>query len=429
MSTSKHYDVIIAGAGCAGLGLAWELTSRFNERLPQTDSAIFENESSFPKRGRSFKRYNPPRILIVDKSFEPNEEKTWCYWDDVNLPDIPINRHYWSKLKFGSPNSEVILKLHQHRYYCIRSEDYTGQLVKFLSKVDNIDFIEANILCLEGGAAEAKVFTSKGVYSADMMFQSVFKNPRLEQRSDSLLQKSGRYKLLQHFVGIEIKSNLPVFDNNTATLMDFDVSQHGATAFMYVLPFNKSHALVEFTLFSEELLKEKSYLTEIEKYIQRKFGLSNNQYEVIRTEKGAIPMHDEAFQLTYDQRIYSIGVASGITKPTTGYTFSRIHRMNKKIADIFEQDSEMRLELLNKLENPSEHRFRFYDLLLLSILQSYPEKSTTIFKALFIRNSGDSILQFLDEKSDVLQEIFLFLSLPKIPFLKALWQNKNAIFH
>ena len=41
--------------------------------------------------------------------------------------------------------------------------------------------------------------------------------------------------------------------------MDFDIPQEGSTRFMYVLPINSMEALVEYTVFSEELLDYSRY--------------------------------------------------------------------------------------------------------------------------------------------------------------------------
>ena len=74
--------------------------------------------------------------------------------------------------------------------------------------------------------------------------------------------------LLQHFVGWTIKTNKPVFDEDKATLMDFSIDQKNETRFFYVLPTSKNEALVEFTLFSKELITNNEYDIEIKKHLQ-----------------------------------------------------------------------------------------------------------------------------------------------------------------
>ena len=51
--------------------------------------------------------------------------------------------------------------------------------------------------------------------------------------------------------------------------MDFSVAQKGNTRFMYVLPTSENEALLEYTLFSKDLLLKEEYEVEIQHYIQK----------------------------------------------------------------------------------------------------------------------------------------------------------------
>ena len=65
--------------------------------------------------------------------------------------------------------------------------------------------------------------------------------------------------------------------------MDFSVEQKGNTRFMYVLPTSPTEALLEYTLFSKELLSKEEYEAEIEKYLQQ-LGISH--YTILEKEIG-----------------------------------------------------------------------------------------------------------------------------------------------
>ena len=69
--------------------------------------------------------------------------------------------------------------------------------------------------------------------------------------------------------------------------MDFDIPQKNSTRFIYVLPFSKTKALVEYTLFSPNELKKDEYLNSIKSYLK---NLNSGNYEVVETEQGSIPM-------------------------------------------------------------------------------------------------------------------------------------------
>ena len=54
--------------------------------------------------------------------------------------------------------------------------------------------------------------------------------------------------------------------------MDFDLPQKQETRFMYLLPFSPNEALVEYTLFSKDLLEDEEYETAINDYLKEKSG-------------------------------------------------------------------------------------------------------------------------------------------------------------
>ena len=65
--------------------------------------------------------------------------------------------------------------------------------------------------------------------------------------------------LLQHFMGWEITTETPVFNPEIGTLMDFSLSQQHGITFMYILPVSPNRALVEYTLFTGEVLPKEEY--------------------------------------------------------------------------------------------------------------------------------------------------------------------------
>ena len=72
---------------------------------------------------------------------------------------------------------------------------------------------------------------------------------------------------MQHFKGWVIESAKEVFEPEKATMMDFRVQQDFGTTFVYVLPFTKTTALVEYTLFTRQILQPDQYNNELKKYL------------------------------------------------------------------------------------------------------------------------------------------------------------------
>lgn len=123
--------------------------------------------------------------------------------------------------------------------------------------------------------------------------------------------------LQQHFLGWKIRTDHPVFDKDKATYMDFSIQQKGNTRFMYVLPFSDNEALIEYTLFSKDLLQENEYKDALSTYISE--DLKIKEFEIVDTEYGSIPMTCYPFSKNNSRHIYHIGTAGGWAKPSTGY--------------------------------------------------------------------------------------------------------------
>ncbi len=389
MDRDSRFDIIIAGAGAAGLTLLWYILQSPSLRSKQ--------------------------ILILDKSMHPVNDKTWCYWESNQLKLTPFIHHTWSELEVGAIGDSFSQKLETYSYNCIRNGDYTKHILSKAKKFNNITLLETGIQHFESIDDLGVVKTDAGTFKAPFIFQSVLKPPDFEESKVDI-------SLLQHFIGWEIETQTEIFNPDKAVFMDFNVKQHDGVTFMYVLPMSKNSALIEYTLFSENLLDEVEYEQAIKVYLSDRYQLEAGKYKIIRKEKGAIPMEDRQFSSWYCKNVMNVGTVGGLTKPTTGYTFTRIHQQSKTIIAALEEGQKPP-EI-----KASSYRFRVYDMMLLHILDSDPEISLKIFHDLFKRNKFDSILRFLEEKSNLFQELSIFSSLPYTPFFKSIYKMKHRIF-
>lgn len=388
MAATTSYDLIIAGAGAAGLSLVRNLINS--------------------------KALSQKSILLLDLSLSPTDDKTWCFWDDTHLHDPGLISHSWKTLEvraFGEIYSE---KLQRYDYHCLRSYDYTSTILEQARQHPNIAMLEASINDFSLDDQRGVVHTDKGDFSADWIFQSALR-PR------SFYRQKVDVSLKQHFLGAEIETNQPAFDPDKVMLMDFDTSQKHGLTFFYILPYSETKALVEYTFFTETLLEEDEYLKGIEAHLSERYSLKDSDYSITRTESGAIPMEDRRYPAWYNPKVLNIGTVGGLTKPSTGYTFTRIQRHCKKIVEALENNEEP------PVSNQSPYRFRVYDMMLLWLLEAEPEVCKKIFHDLFKRNRFDRILRFLEEDTKLFQEISIFSSLPYIPFFKAIYKMKHRI--
>ena len=71
-------------------------------------------------------------------------------------------------------------------------------------------------------------------------------------------------------MGWFVKTKKPVFDPKKIIFMDFNIPQENETRFIYLLPKNSHEALVEYTLFSKNLLRTEEYENGIKSYLKSK---------------------------------------------------------------------------------------------------------------------------------------------------------------
>ena len=123
----------------------------------------------------------------------------------------------------------------------------------------------------------------------------------------------------------------------------------------------------------------------------------------------------EALEHRAAARIIEIGISAGALKPTTGYGFLTMRNHALQIARAL------------KTGNPlpriyRKRRFRFYDALLLQMLEENPHRGKDIFERLFNKLPARLVLKFLDEKTAIWEEIRIFSQLQIAWFLKAVFQ-------
>ena len=193
--------------------------------------------------------------------------------------------------------------------------------------------------------------------------------------------------------------------------MDFSVEQKGNTRFMYVLPTSSTEALLEYTLFSKDLLSKAAYENEIENYI-KKLGITD--YKIIEKEQGNIPMTSYKFWKHNTRNIINIGSAGGWTKASTGYTFKNSTKKTKAVIQFLATETDFRK--FHKTDT-----FWFYDLLLLDILHKKNHLGSKIFSSLFQKGKPTLIFKFLDEETSFLEDLHVIWKCPKGLFVKALF--------
>ncbi|GGI57249.1 lycopene cyclase family protein [Winogradskyella haliclonae] len=374
----KHFDYIILGAGASGLLLAYRIAS----------DAFFDDTS----------------ILIIDKSSNKGNDRTWCFWEEGQGEWDDILEKSWSSVFFGSQTFSKTIDISPYRYKMIRSAAFYNKLWKKINQKSNIQFLEASIKDFQE-KENVYVTTSKGDFTATKLFNSIPDLSYLKQKKYPVLQ--------QHFVGWFVKTKTEIFDDTLATFMDFSVPQNGNTRFMYMLPIDKQTALFEYTLFSKDILQLSEYEAAIKDYLKEK---SVSDFEILETEQGSIPMTSFKFSELNTSRVLNIGTAGGWTKASTGYTFRATSKHTKKITALLKQEKDVSKSL-------SKPKFWFYDLIFLDVLANYNASGAKLFSSLFKKTDVKTIFKFLDEESSLLEDLKIILSVPPKHFITSFFKR------
>lgn len=346
-------------------------------------------------------KFNHKKILIVDKEEKNKNDRTWCFWE--NEPGLfePVVHHKWEMVWFHGKDFSRMLELPPYNYKLIRGIDFYNYCFDLIAKHPNIELRFGDIEEIKNENDNSFVKIDDEIISAEYIFNSIlFEKPIL---------KRNEYYLLQHFKGWMIEAEKPSFNPGEATLMDFRIDQQHGTSFVYVMPFSATKALVEYTLFTEELLNKPLYDEGLKEYISK--FLQIDSYKILEEEFGVIPMTNHRFPLS-DGNIINIGTAGGQTKASSGYTFRFIQKHSAAIVE----------QLLNNKTpavKQAKWKFLFYDSVLLYILQNKKLSGEEIFSALFKKNKPQRLLRFLDNESSFGEELKIISSLPTGPFLKA----------
>ena len=373
----KHYHYIFTGSGLSALMTVYEmvLSGKFKDKT----------------------------ILLIDEDSKKTNDRTWCFWNENDLFDQVVFKK-WNSALFADPNFQRELNLEPYQYKMIKGLDFYKLVFDVFSKHSNIHFFNQKVIDFQELGNHCVVKTEKESFTCNKIFNSIF-NPEIvkPQNKHPLLQ--------QHFIGWFIKSNQAVFNPDCATFMDFSVEQKGNTRFMYVLPTSETEALIEYTLFSKDLLSKEEYETEIQNYIQK---LEITEYEIIEKEQGNIPMTSYKFWKHNTKNIINIGSAGGWTKASTGYTFKNTTKKSKALIQFLQTETDFR-------KFHEKDKFWFYDLLFLDVLNRRNDLGSEVFSALFKKGNPTLIFKFLDEETSLSEDLQIIWKCPKGLFIRALF--------
>ncbi|WP_326598330.1 lycopene cyclase family protein [Streptomyces sp. NBC_01803] len=373
-------DVVIVGAGAAGLSLA--------HRLPDTASVVLVDAPAGPLRPA---------------------ERTWCFWEEERGEYDDAVAASWDRLRVrGTDGRAVEGRPGPLRYKMLRSTAFEALVTGWLGRRPGFGRVEAAVHSVRdapgGGGAVVRGVAGDG-RRIELRARWAF-----DSRPPRRLPPA-RTTLFQHFRGWFVRTERAAFDPDIADLMDFRTRQPGrGLSFGYVLPFGPCEALVEYTEFAPALLDHDGYERALRHFTRDVLGLRGPR--VTAVEQGVIPMTDAVFPRRAGKSVFRIGTAGGATRPATGYTFAAVQRQTRTIAAAYRRG--------RPPVPPPAHpaKSRAMDAVLLRALATGRIDGAEFFTGLFRGVPTERLLRFLDGRSTLREDLAIGLRTPVRPMLR-----------
>ena len=103
-----------------------------------------------------------------------------------------------------------------------------------------------------------------------------------------------------------------------------------------------------------------------------------------------------------------------MTRLSTGYTFLNIQEHSKYLRENIEKITKTRIFRINK-------KYHFLDKLFLKVIKKHSKLMPNIFFKMFY-GSPKTVIKFLSNKSNILDDLMIILKMPKWIFIKALFK-------
>lgn len=373
-------DVIVAGAGCAGVSLAVHM-QRAGLRGVQ--------------------------VLLLDPREHHARDRTWCYWPVFDHPFDSAVAHTWFRWRVLTERGGVERGSPSLGYRYLPSDRFFDLADELLGHSPNVRLARGvSVESFRHAGDAVVVATSEGEMRCRLAFDG-----RPPPRPEGATQ--GEIDWVQHFVGLEVETERSVFDPAVATLMDFRVSEDpGDIRFIYVLPLDRRHALLEDTCFGGSPRSQSQHVASIATYLEDR--LRSGSWRETRREVGAIPMTTIRAPDPVSPRVSDIGVRAGMARPSTGYAFLAIQRQSAELAQRMAANG---LEPIRR-RRPYRRATTFLDRVFLAYLERDPAAAPGMFRRMFAGVDPERLARFMFDGGTVGDRAAVMRALPSGPLMR-----------
>jgi lycopene beta-cyclase len=348
--SAAQIDLVILGAGCAGLSLAARLA------------------------GQNI------RFVIVEPRTTYLEDRTWCGWRMQPHFFADCTIHTWDTWGINGNAGNKSYTSHTYPYEMIDPHKVYEKTKKMLDDSKNgMLLLGKKATSVIEEAYHATVHLDDGT----TLKSKWVVDTRPEHRE---LEKPW---LWQNFVGYVVEidelESSDASSNAIPTLMDFQKfdDPEAVAQFMYVLPYAEHSFLCECTRFSKTHGETELLEADLLQWLDKRYG---NHWRMIRSESGSLPM---APALAHDhKRIIDAGTRGGSMRIATGYAFHRIQQWADACRNAL-------VKGMPPIAPKSNHILNAMDEIFLRVLGAKGASAEQLFSQLFENCDTDSLLRFL----------------------------------
>ncbi|MDG1904710.1 MAG: lycopene cyclase family protein [Arenicella sp.] len=387
-------DLIVIGAGCAGLSLAGELCK-------------------YEQNGEA-----PPKTLLIEPRSSYTTDRSWCYWEPTTLASPNDVDASWPSWSFSDSKQTFVHTLAQKWHYqYLNSGRFYRQRLAAINESHRVSVnLGESVQDVSQHNNGFRVRTNKAEYHC---LKIVDTRPPTRKRLEQSL-------MLQIFYGIEIEiPGSHSIDLRLAKVMSDMRSDKLGFKFNYVLPLSPRSLLVEITRFTDRLIEPDDLRHETYQLACDIVG--STQLSIIREERGIVPMGLPMRHATLSpnpnisNRVL-VGLGGGAARPATGYAFQRLQR--------WAHDCAQRLMEAGTLVTmqPDSRLVQWMDRVFLLTLKNNPQLGPKLFIALARRVRPVRLVRFLTDQATVFDLIAIIAALPVTPLLLTAFRDtKNQL--
>jgi lycopene beta-cyclase len=380
----SDWDIVIAGAGLAGLSLAAELAAPEFAHL---------------------------RILLIEPRTSYERDRTWSFWA---IPDaLParwqaLEATRWSRWRVSHLDRIAVASC-EYVYTSIRADTFYAYALAAIEAAPHISW-------LKGQAVSQVVSQTDGLQIKTDAGELIHSKYLFDSRPPQAAQGKG---WVQHFSGWEVESATECFDLSCIDLMAFEPSDDGLH-FIYCLPYSAKRALVESTWIASHYDSFDAHTkraAELKRALAMRWHCTD--YSILFQEQGALPLNPN---LSADEpKKVCIGRAGGMLRAATGYAFCNTLQQTSAIASSLAAHLQQGkpFETWQAPKAPANTADAWMDRVLFRVLEKDWRKAPNYFLDMFEHVPAAPLIRFLQGASDWQDKLAVMRALPMRPFLRA----------